>query len=124
MDSSILYLLVFILCLPLSWYIYKELFVDSSFQQKFSDFINSGGKFFLYLFILLLIPSVMLYTGKMTTGILLGLIFHSKDKMLNQGISSVTSVIEPFGFVIVGSILFQFGFKRMSELQLIRNIPV
>ena len=108
MDSSILYMLGFIICLLLSWFLYKEYFFESILQYKIFNFINSGGIFSLYLFILLI----------MLTNFLIGML---RDKDITS--TPIMDVIFSFVFITIGSVLFQFGFQKMSELQLIRNIP-
>ncbi len=107
MDSSILYLSAFILCLLLSWYLYKRSFADTRLQDEFSELVNSGGKFVFGLLLLLIILLVLL----------------SSNHFILRVIISITLKIGPYVLVIIGSILFQFGFARMSELQFMRNIP-
>jgi hypothetical protein len=135
-----LYIPVFILCLPLSWYLCKNFFVASSVQDKFSALVDSGGKFVFYLVVLLIIPAVMFSTNHFASsffiyifaGIVLLVIQNLETWQLYAigiGIvacfifSSVASIIEPFLLVIVGSILFQFGFTKMREAQFMRDIP-
>ncbi len=103
MDPSVLYMSLFITCLLLSRYIYKELFLGYSLQEKFSATVDSGGRFVFYLIALLITVSVILSIDQIILRSFLG--------------------IFPFVFVIIGSIFIQSGFSRMSEIQLMSNIP-
>jgi hypothetical protein len=109
MDPSIIYLSLFTLCLLLSWYLYKTTFTESGMGSEFSAFMNSGGKFFFYLIVLLFLSYIVFSTNRAILEI-----FFRK---------SFLSAIEPSALILVGSILFQFGFTKMSELQVIRNTP-
>ncbi len=107
MDPSVLYMSAFIFCLLLSWYLYKRFFADSGLQDKFCEFVNSGGKF-VFGFISLLIISAVIF---------------SINHFLWGFIISTASIVGSYSFVIIGSILFRFGFAKMNERQLMRNIP-
>ena len=109
MDPSVVYLSLFALCLLLSWYLNKRMFTDNSLGENFSNFMNSGGKFFFYLIVLLVLSYIVFSTNKMILERFLG--------------RSIISVIEPCVLLVIGSVLFQFGFAKMSELQIIRNTP-
>lgn len=103
MDSSVLYMSLFVLCLLLSLFIYKKFLVVSDWQEKFSALVDTGGKFVIYLALLVVVALVILSTNQMILGSIVG--------------------IFPFVLVVLGSILFQTGFARMYEIQLLRNIP-
>jgi hypothetical protein len=107
MDPSVLYLSAFIFCLLLSWYVYRRFFADSDLQDKFSEFVNSGGKFVFGFIVLLIISVVMLSINYFLWGFII----------------SVASIVGSYSFVVIGSILFRFGFAKMNERQLMRNIP-
>ena len=109
MDPSVVYLSLFALCLLLSWYLNKRMFTDNSMGENFSHFINSGGKFFFYLIVLLFLSCIVFSTNRLILEIFLR--------------RSTISVIEPFILIVIGSVLFQFGFAKLSELQVIRNTP-
>ena len=108
MDSSFMYMLLFIFSMLFSWYLNKEYFDNSSLQYNIFKFIDSGGAFSLYLFVILA---------------MIGRILFAMIRTKSISSTSVIDIIVSFVFVIIGSVLFQFGFKRMSELQLICNIP-
>ncbi|HEY9166601.1 MAG TPA: GIDE domain-containing protein [Candidatus Kryptonia bacterium] len=107
MDSSILYISVFVICLLLSWYLYKRFFAYSGLEDKFSDVVNSGGSFVFGLVLLLIILLLML----------------ASNHFVLWFITSITFSIAPYFLVVIGSILFQFGFAKMNELEFMRNIP-
>ena len=109
MDLSVLYLSIFAFCLLLSWYLHKTMFMESGMGGQFSAYMNSGGKFIFYLIVLLVLSFIVFSTNRLILEIFLR--------------RSLLSVIEPSVLIIVGSVLFQFGFTKMSELQLIRNTP-
>lgn len=120
MNVTILYLLGMIFCLPFSWYINTEFFEESALQTKFSDFMDSGVTFFIFLIILSAAPIYLLVTQhQIASSLLVKFFLHSEYDALD----GIVRIIEPFVFVISGSVLFQYGFRKMSDWNLIRNIP-
>src|SRR5208283_503235 len=100
MDISLEYLLCLLATLVLSWATYRYYFKDSVWQDGFSDKINSLSSFIMSSFVVFIISIVVMYSDSIFVG-----------------------VVFPFISVFLGSIIFQYGFLRMSEYQLARNVP-
>ena len=111
MDSSILYMSSFIVCLLLSWYLYTGFFVDSTLQQTFAEGINSGIKFFFYLLLVLVVPLILFSSQGLSSGVLNAFAAATKE---NGALEFINAAFEPIGLVIVGSVLFQRGWNIRS----------
>ena len=138
MDSSLVYMSAFLLCLFLSWYLYKVFFLNSGLENRFSDVMNSKNRFVFGLIVMMIMPITMLSMGYVGSAVVvyllagISVLFIPNLRaafVIFSGLaflacfSPVASDIEPFPLVIIGSMLLQSGFAKMHEFQLMRNIP-
>lgn len=140
MDSSLWYMLVFLLSLLLSWFLYRRFISDSNVEDQLSALMNSGGKFVFGLILLFAIPSLTLLVSGSASAffiyLVIGFSLITVPILRYPAVAWVIAgtivyfmdkpqfpVIEAYPLVIVGSVLFQFGFAKMHALQLLRNIP-
>ncbi len=124
MDISVLYLICLFLTICLSWPAYRYVFKDSDWEDKVSEQIKSLSNFLLYSAVLLFLFVMALYAGNGFLGSLIGGFLggrHGSIRYPDQ--QNIQLVLFSFAFVFIGLILLQYGFQRMSEFQLARNVP-
>jgi E3 Ubiquitin ligase len=124
MDTSVAYVICFLLTLILSWASYRYVFKDSDWEDKVSEQMQSLRSFLLYSAVLLVLFFAVLYTNNDFLGSLLGGLLGRRHGSIGfGGQQDIQIVLFSFAFVFLGLILLQYGFLKMSEFQLTRNVP-
>ena len=124
MDISVAYFLCLLLTLVLSWATFKYFFRDSGWEDQVSDHMKSLSSFVLYSVVLLIILVGVLNSSDNFLGTLIGLLVSGRHRSSYLGDhQNIELAFFSFAFVFAGAILFQYGFLRMSEYLLARNVP-
>ncbi|MGD0591553.1 MAG: GIDE domain-containing protein [Bacteroidota bacterium] len=125
MDISVGYLLALVLTLILSWVTYRYYFRDSVWQDRFSGQMESLSNYIVYSFVILIILFIVLYSNNESMGIVINVLLSGRHRSNNFRVDSFNmwGIFLPFVSVFFGSLLFQYGFLRMPEYLLARNVP-
>ena len=125
MDMTTIYLLSTLLTLILSWVAYQYYFRDSAWQDRFLGRIDSVTDFITYSFFILIILFMVIYSDNSSVSNIIDSVLSSRHRSIYYRSNSieVSRIILPFISVFLGSLLFQYGFLRMPEYMLARNVP-
>ena len=125
MDYSIIYLTALLLTLILSWVVFRYSSNSNTSQDQLLDQIDSLSGFIKYSFVMLILLFFVWYSDHKFVGESIEVLFGNKNRpyQYREDSFNFMGIILPFVSVFFGSILFQYGFLRMSEFLLARNIP-
>ena len=125
MNYSIIYLSGLLLTLILSWVTYRYSSKVNTLPDQLLSRIDSLSDFIMYSFAMLIIFFLVLYSNHKMVGMMIDGLLSGKHRSSHYRADSFNfaGIIVPFLSVYVGSLLFQYGFFRMPEYMMARNVP-
>ncbi len=124
MDTSTAYIIFFFLTLALSWIVYQFYFKKSFWQDRFSEGIESFWDFIKYFAVIFVIVLVVIFSNNQTVSFIIdAYLSRRRHVSTDTDTSGIKSLIISLCSVFFGSMLLLYGFHRMLEFQLFRNVP-